>query len=76
MGILENNRVAKSFFCNDPFRNTDPPKYVRSLLYDYRFPNDFDEKDQNYQVGKYWARKKLGTFCILQLENEKINLKN
>ena len=62
--ILENNRSVLSLLGTlpKPF-SSQPPKYVRALLYDYRFthgreqdPKSLIDRISNEHIGKTWYR--------------------
>lgn len=54
---LEASKPVLSLYESSPF-GTNPPKYVRALLYDYKFTN-FQERRES---GNYWKRELKGTY--------------
>lgn len=49
--LLQNDRAALSLIANDPFPRL-PPKYIRALLYRYRFTTPEEKK----RTGAWWVR--------------------
>ncbi|CAF3453887.1 unnamed protein product [Rotaria socialis] len=76
--ILDHNQAVLSLLGSLPeqFRNR-PPKYIRSLLYDYRFTYKCDqdtkalvEKTPHVHIGKTWYRNFVGIYAKAN-KNEK-----
>ena len=55
--LLEGSPEVLALMADDPFPR-DPPRYVRALLYDYRFSSTA-ERDRS---GQWWTRNLLGTY--------------
>ena len=55
--LLQGEPQANRFFSANPFPDK-PPKYIRALLYDYRFTT-FKERAQ---TGTWWQRELLGQY--------------
>ncbi|MCH8291908.1 lipase maturation factor family protein, partial [Candidatus Poribacteria bacterium] len=56
LGLLEKN----------PFPDA-PPRYVRAVLYDYRFTNPATKRAE----GTWWRRERIGLYCpAISLRNE------
>ena len=56
--LVEGEPSVVALFEHDPFEG-DPPRYVRAVLYDYRF-TDPDELDRS---GAWWRRAELGPYA-------------
>jgi len=56
--LLEGSPAVLGLLATNPFPN-GPPRYVRAVLYDYRF-TDFGERQA---TGAWWKRRELGLFC-------------
>jgi hypothetical protein len=56
--LLEGSPDVLSLLRNNPFPE-QPPRYVRAVLYDYRF-TDFKEKSA---TGAWWKRERRGIYC-------------
>ncbi|CAF5093525.1 unnamed protein product, partial [Rotaria magnacalcarata] len=76
--ILDHNQAVLSLLGSLPeqFRNR-PPKYIRSLLYDYRFTYKCEqdtkvlvEKTPHVHIGKTWYRNLVGIYAKAN-KNEK-----
>ena len=57
IGLLKDSEPVKAFFEVNPFPD-EPPKYVRSVGWDYHFTN-FEEKAE---TGNWWKREYLGLY--------------
>ena len=55
--LLEGSPAVLRLFAVNPFPN-GPPRYVRAVLYDYRFT----DAGQRRQTGAWWQRRELGLF--------------
>jgi predicted DCC family thiol-disulfide oxidoreductase YuxK len=55
--LLETKRDVAWLFVHDPFPN-QPPRYVRAILYRYRFTTAKEHK----QTGAWWKRQELGEY--------------
>ena len=63
--LLEGSRPVTGLLASNPFARA-PPKYVRALLYDYRFTNSAEGR----QTGAWWRRELLGLYApVLSLQN-------
>jgi hypothetical protein len=51
--LLHNNKKITGLFSINPFKD-QPPKYIRAVLYQYRFTNPEDSQ------GRWWYREKKG----------------
>jgi lipase maturation factor 1 len=52
--LLEGRPEVRELFARDPFGD-DPPRYLRSTLYEYRFTGPGDDG--------WWTRREIGRFC-------------
>jgi hypothetical protein len=55
--VLEGSPDVLGLLGTDPFPAA-PPRYLRATLYDYRFTN----REQRRENGEWWARKPLGPY--------------
>ncbi|MEX0426973.1 lipase maturation factor family protein [Nocardioides sp. DS6] len=55
--LLEGDRHVSRLLRDDPFRGA-PPRYVRALLYRYRFTT----RRERAETGDWWARDRVGEF--------------
>ncbi len=55
--LLENDRAVLSLLKSNPFPDR-PPKYVRALLYDYRFA----DPQTHAATGQWWIRRMEGNY--------------
>jgi hypothetical protein len=63
MRLLEGSPSVLSLLRTNPFPKS-PPRYIRGVLYDYRFTN----RAQLRATGDYWRRERRGSYCpILEL---------
>ncbi len=61
--LLEGSPAALSLLKNNPFPQT-PPRYVRAVLYDYRFTDRAGKR----ATGAWWRRERRGLYCpVLEL---------
>jgi hypothetical protein len=56
--LLENTEPVVTLLRNNPFPDA-PPKYVRALLYRYRFTDPFTLRS----TGAWWHRDLMGLYC-------------
>ena len=56
-GLLENSSPVLSILSSNPFSDR-PPKYVRALLYDYRFA----DRQTHAATGQWWVRRLEGHY--------------
>jgi hypothetical protein len=56
--LLEGSPAVLGLLANNPFPN-GPPRYVRAVLYDYRFT----DAGQRRATGAWWKRRALGLYC-------------
>jgi hypothetical protein len=56
--LLQGSPDAQSLLQHNPFPD-QPPKYIRALLYDYRFTS-FPERQE---TGQWWHRELKGEYC-------------
>jgi hypothetical protein len=56
--LLEGSRDVLGLLACDPFAGR-PPRYVRAMLYDYRFTTPAERR----ATGKWWRRELIGTYC-------------
>ena len=56
-GLLQNDKAAVGLIAYNPFIE-DPPKFIRAVLYDYRFTTP----EEKHKTGDWWVRKKLGGY--------------
>ncbi|HSR55216.1 MAG TPA: lipase maturation factor family protein, partial [Alphaproteobacteria bacterium] len=52
--LLEGEPTVLAFFKTNPFSD-EPPRYIRAVLYDYRF----SDPEAKAQTGAWWTRKRL-----------------
>ncbi|CAM9417622.1 unnamed protein product, partial [Heterosigma akashiwo] len=45
----------------NPFEGRDPPKYVRVMIYRYKYSPSLKE-EKNVQHGRWWTREEVGTY--------------
>ncbi|MGH9655415.1 MAG: lipase maturation factor family protein [Bryobacteraceae bacterium] len=55
--LLENDRAVLGLLRKNPFPNA-PPKYVRAMLYEYRFTTPEERK----RTGAWWVRTPAGSY--------------
>src|SRR6266576_2739107 len=55
--LLEGKPAVTRLFAHDPFPN-QPPRYVRAILYRYRFTTAKEHR----QTGAWWERQELGEY--------------
>jgi len=55
--LLEGKPAVARLFAHDPFPN-QPPRYVRAILYRYRFTTAKEHR----QTGAWWERQELGEY--------------
>jgi hypothetical protein len=55
--LLEGSREVTRLFADNPFPN-QPPRYVRAILYRYRFTTASERR----QTGAWWKREELGDY--------------
>lgn len=66
--LLEGSPQVLALLKENPFQEA-PPRYLRAVLYDYRFTNPLERRS----TGDWWKRKRLGLYCpVLSLREEKI----
>ena len=53
-GLLEGRPEVRSLLTRDPFGD-EPPRYLRSTLYDYRFTDPGEDG--------WWTRREIGPYC-------------
>jgi hypothetical protein len=61
--LLQGEPDVLGLFAVNPFPD-EPPRYVRTVLYEYRFAGDpalDDEPDAEH--GRWWTRRALGLYC-------------
>jgi hypothetical protein len=64
--LLEGSPEVLGLLRHNPFPGA-PPRYVRAILYDYRFTDRAARKE----TGAWWRREALGLYCpILTVANE------
>ena len=56
--LLEGSRPVLRLLATNPFPD-HPPRYVRAVLYDYRFTDAVEKR----ATGAWWRRRELGPFC-------------
>ena len=56
--LLEGSPEVAALLANDPFPGR-PPRYVRAVLYDYRFTNAAERG----RTGAWWKRRVLGLYA-------------
>ena len=56
--LLEGSPAVTGLLAKNPFPG-DPPRYVRAVLYDYRFTDEAERR----RTGAWWRRHELGLFC-------------
>jgi len=56
--LLEGSPAVTGLLAKNPFAG-NPPRYVRAVLYDYRFTNAAERRS----TGAWWRRRELGLFC-------------
>jgi predicted DCC family thiol-disulfide oxidoreductase YuxK len=56
--LLEGSPEVERLLERNPFPKT-PPRYVRALLYDYRFTDSLEKK----ATGAWWHREPAGLYC-------------
>ena len=56
--LLDGSPDVLALFARDPFAG-EPPKYVRAVLYDYRFTSARERR----ATGAWWSREELGSYC-------------
>ena len=62
--LLEGSPAVLSLLKTNPFPGA-PPRYVRAVLYDYRFT----DRAQRRESGAWWKRERRGWYCpIVELE--------
>lgn len=59
--LLENEPAVLELLAHNPFPDR-PPRYVRAVLYDYRF-TDWDARDE---TGHWWRRERVGLYAPVQ----------
>jgi hypothetical protein len=52
--LLQNKAEVTRLLAHNPFPNA-PPRYVRAMLYDYRFTS----REEHGQTGAWWKRREL-----------------
>jgi hypothetical protein len=65
--LLEGRQDVLDLLGENGFDSSNPPKYVRAVLYDYHFsppgspqgPKVDTEHGKGYEVGPWWQRKRL-----------------
>jgi hypothetical protein len=57
LGLLKGSQSVVNLLASNPFPD-HPPKYVRALLYDYRFA----DAATRAQTGQWWARRPTGLY--------------
>lgn len=66
--LLEGSPPVVHLLAADPFPRS-PPRYIRSLMYDYRFAS----WSQHRSSGVFWERALLGPYCpVLALRNGRL----
>jgi hypothetical protein len=55
--MLEGEPTVLAFFKTNPFAD-EPPKYLRAVLYEYRF----SDPKTKAETGAWWTRKRLGLY--------------
>lgn len=56
--LLEGSSPVRALLRADPFGG-DPPRFVRAVLYDYRFADPRTRRE----TGAWWVREPLGVWC-------------
>ena len=56
-GLLEGSPAVQALLANDPFAGR-PPRYLRTMLYDYRFTDAAERR----RTGAWWRRRALGPY--------------
>ncbi|HKD18893.1 MAG TPA: lipase maturation factor family protein [Thermoanaerobaculia bacterium] len=56
--LLEGSPAVTGLLAKNPFAG-NPPRYVRAVLYDYRFTDAAERR----RTGAWWRRRELGLFC-------------
>jgi len=56
--LLEGSPAVTGLLAKNPFAG-NPPRYVRAVLYDYRFTDASERR----RTGAWWRRRELGLFC-------------
>jgi hypothetical protein len=66
--LLQGSPEVLGLLQTNPFPSA-PPRYIRSVLYQYRFSEWSDWKTKN----AFWSREKIGAFCpVLALQDGKL----
>lgn len=67
--LLQDSKEVINLIKDNPFPKS-PPKYIRTLVYDYNFA-DFKTKKRK---GHWWKRKLKGNYCpVFSLQHNRIN---
>ncbi len=66
--LLDNNKTVLALLADNPFPNR-PPKYVRAVLYDYKFASP----DLKRATGNWWQREFIGYYTPIISRQLKIN---
>jgi hypothetical protein len=56
--LLAGSPPVRRLLAGDPFPDA-PPRYVRAVLYDYRFT----DRQTRRETGAWWRRERVGLFC-------------
>jgi hypothetical protein len=56
--LLEGGPEVEALLAGNPFPGA-PPRYVRAMLYDYRFADAAERR----KTGAWWRRRLLGPYC-------------
>jgi predicted DCC family thiol-disulfide oxidoreductase YuxK len=56
--LLEGSPAVTGLLAKNPFAG-NPPRYIRAVLYDYRFTDASERR----RTGAWWRRRELGLFC-------------
>jgi hypothetical protein len=63
--LLEGSRPVSGLLASNPFPRA-PPKYLRAVLYDYRFT----DRAERRRTGAWWRRETLGLYApVLSLQD-------
>ncbi|MGH3054994.1 MAG: lipase maturation factor family protein, partial [Gaiellaceae bacterium] len=66
--LLEGAPAARSLLAHDPFPG-EPPRYVRAVVYDYRFTTAAERAESR----AWWSRRLLGLYCpVLALDGGRL----
>jgi len=57
--LLQQDPPSIGLIDKNPFDETNPPKFIRALLYEYRFTTP----EEKHETGDWWVRKLLGKYA-------------